>query len=142
MFRLDEGVDTGDILGQVEIMLHRSTTATELYRAVTNAHTILIEKYWKDIAEDTLNMTHQDESRATEWEGRHPEDGELKPEMKIDEAERLVRAVTHPYPGAFYYERGKKITIWKARKTMVKEEGSLGFVGGYLVPEEMEIEDR
>ena len=114
MFRLDEGVDTGDILGQVEIPMEDGITATELYEKVNNAHMELIEKYWNDIIEDSLTVTKQDECVATEWPGRKPEDGKLSHDMTMEEADRLVRAVTHPYPGAFFEEDEKKIIVWSA----------------------------
>ena len=95
MFRLDEGVDTGGILGQVEIMLDQTTNATELYRQVTDAHVRLIGKYWEDLVNDTIAMTPQDNFLATEWPGRHPKDGELQHDMTVKEAERLVLSLIH-----------------------------------------------
>ena len=97
MFRLDDGVDTGDILGQEVIPLRPDITATELYSAVEEAHRKLIGKYWQDLVNDTLVMTKQDDDTATEWPARRPEDGRLKADMTVAFAERLVRAVTHPY---------------------------------------------
>jgi len=33
--------------------------------------------------------------------------------MTPEEVNRLVRATTHPYPGAFYYDKdGVKVIIW------------------------------
>jgi methionyl-tRNA formyltransferase len=140
MFRLDEGVDTGDILGQIEIPLHNKITATELYEKVNQTHIELIEKYWDDIVNDNLTLKKQDDTLATIWEGRKPEDGELNGNMTIDEAERLVRAVTHPYPGAFYYEKEKKVTVWSAEVSDHPQENNLKLKDGYLNFLEYEIE--
>ena len=145
MFRLDEGVDTGDILGQVEIMLDQAVDATELYNRVINAHICLIEEYWEDLVNNTITLMPQDNSKATEWPGRNPKDGRLKPEMTVKEAERLVRAVTHPYPGAFYISGSKKITIWSARiskKPLEEATDSFLCSDGYLIPLDWEIEDE
>ena len=38
LFKLDEGVDTGDIIGQEMIALSETVTATELYERVNQAH--------------------------------------------------------------------------------------------------------
>ena len=135
MFKLDEGVDTGDILGQIVIPLTASITATELYEKVNDAHIALIEKYWNSLVNDTVQLIKQDEKDATEWPGRHPKDGLLSPEMTMKEAERLVRAVTHPYPGAFYFKDGHKVIVWKAKLSEV-EQGNDCFkcADGYLVP--------
>lgn len=135
MFRLDEGIDTGDILGQVEIEIDKNMTATELYAGVEEAHVKLIEKYWKSILDDTIELKEQDERLATEWPGRRPEDGEIYHSMNVVDAERLIRAVTHPYPGAFYYIGNKKIIVWKA-KISHKMESMFSFKckDGYIVP--------
>lgn len=138
MFKLDEGVDTGDIIGQGVIEIDNSTTATELYRKVNKMHVELISKYWHDIVNDRVVLTKQDESIATEWPGRKPEDGELFNSMTIDEADKLVRAVTHPYPGAFYKDGNKVIKIWSAKVDPYK--GEIKLSDGYITPVYYEIE--
>lgn len=138
MFRMDAGVDTGDILGQIEIPLKPGITATELYDCVTKAHTELIEKYWEDIVYDKLSAVKQDESMATEWPGRKPEDGRLSHDMTMEEADRLVRAVTRPYPGAFYETVGKKVIIWSAVVSREASEYGYQLKDGYLVPVDYE----
>lgn len=112
-FKLDEGVDTGLILGQEEIPIQVKETATTLYNKVNIAHETLIKKLYKSLKEDTIAEQKQDESKATYWEGRKPKDGEINAKMTMLEVDRLVRATTKPYPGAFYLVEDKKVTIWK-----------------------------
>ncbi|MBB2183429.1 methionyl-tRNA formyltransferase [Lachnospiraceae bacterium MD1] len=138
MFKLDEGVDTGDIIGQGKIELDDKTTATQLYRKVNEMHIVLISRYWDDIVNDRITLTKQDEAKATEWPGRRPEDGEIFHSMTMDEADKLVRAVTHPYPGAYYKAGDKIIRIWSARTDPVK--GEIKLMDGYLTPIHYEIE--
>lgn len=147
MFKLDEGVDTGDILAQLEIPLDGNITATELYEKVEKAHVQLIRDNWADIINDTIKPIKQDETKATVWEGRKPEDGELSHAMTMEEASRMVRAVTRPYPGAFYIEDGRKVTVWSARTTMQitgNDEGELPpykLADGYLLPIDYETKN-
>lgn len=141
MFKLNEGVDTGEILGQIEIPLSQNTTASELYDEVDKTHIKLIEKYWKEIIEDKLILKKQDEEKATYWEGRKPEDGEITEEMTVEEAERLVRAVTHPYPGAFYIKGKEKIIIWSSQIVENFQERTIKLKNGYLLPTDYEIEN-
>ncbi len=138
MFKLDEGVDTGDIIGQSVIEINENTTATDLYKKVDEMHVELISKYWDDISNDRVVLTKQDESMATEWPGRKPEDGELFSSMTMDEADKLVRAVTHPYPATFYKDGDKVIRIWSARVNV--DEGEIKLSDGYLIPIDYEIE--
>lgn len=102
MFKLDEGMDTGPVLGQVVVPVDADETSTTLYEKVTNAHRTLIQQTYPGIADGTVQMFVQDESKATVWPGRKPSDGRIDPmNMSADEVDRHVRALTHPYPGAF-----------------------------------------
>ncbi|WP_444994310.1 formyltransferase family protein [Aliikangiella sp. IMCC44359] len=114
LIKLNEGVDTGDIIAQAEIALNRKTNATSLYKEVNKAHITLIKNVFHELKSDNVSVTAQDDSIATEWPGRKPEDGLINLNGSIEDAERLVRAVTKPYPGAFYYEGDKKIIVWSA----------------------------
>lgn len=138
MFKLDEGIDTGDIIGQGVIKLDDKTTATELYQKVNDMHITLISKYWVDITNNNIKLIKQNQDEATVWPGRKPEDGEIFNSMTMDEADRLVRAVTRPYPGAFYKDGDKIIRIWSAKTD--KKEGLIKLSDGYLIPIDYEIE--
>ena len=139
MFKMDEGVDTGDIIAQGRIPLHEGITATQLYQLVDQMHVSLMAQCWKELAEGTVTLRPQDESKATIWPGRKPEDGEITSDMTMQEADRMVRAVTHPYPGAFW--RGEKGTlrIWSARVS--KDGGAIRLKDGFLEPIEFDRED-
>jgi len=113
LFKLDEGVDTGPILAAEVLELAHDETATTLYARVADAHRALVRRIWHDLVADRLVPRPQDERMATTWLGRRPEDGQILPTMSLDEVERLVRAVTHPYPGAFWdTEDGRLLRVW------------------------------
>ena len=71
--------------------------------------------------------------------GRKPEDGEVFSWMTMEEADRLVRAVTHPYPGAFYQDDDGLIRIWSAE--ISPEGGPIKLKDGYLIPVDYEFEE-
>lgn len=139
MFKMDEGVDTGDIIAQGRIPLHENITATELYQKVDRMHVTLIGDVWQDLVSGNVTLTPQDHSKATEWPGRKPEDGELFSAMTMVEADRMVRAVTHPYPGAFYRDDRGTIRIWSAKVS--PEAGSIRLADGWLEPIDFEREE-
>ena len=142
MFRLDSGVDTGDIIAQGEIPMDpRTVTATELYARVEEMHVRLVRENWGAIVGGSVRPVRQDGTRATVWPGRRPEDGELLPSMTMEEADRMVRAVTRPYPGAFYLQEGRKVTVWRAAVSRDHAEGALRLADGFLVPLEYEVRD-
>lgn len=112
-FKMDEGVDTGLILRQEQVPIQPTETALTLYNKVNTAHETLIKKLYVDLQNNNVDGKVQDESKATYWEGRKPKDGELLTTMSVIEVDRLVRATTKPYPGAFIIRNDKKVIIWK-----------------------------
>jgi methionyl-tRNA formyltransferase len=132
LFKLDQGVDTGEILDQVELPLGPDTTATDLYHAVDDAHISLIKKVVPQLLSNSVMLRVQDDSLATIWPGRKPEDGEIDLNGSVHDAECLVRAVTHPYPGAFVYRDGKKLVVWKAEVVDAPSDDCIEFEDGYL----------
>lgn len=115
MYKMDTGVDTGPLLAQQEIPMPANCNATTLYRLVEDAHVTLIEQAYPKLARNQIKARPQDDRLASEWPGRKPEDGRIDRSGSVREAERLVRAVTHPYPGAFVEWHGRKMIVWQAR---------------------------
>ena len=114
MFKLDGGVDTGPIVAQERLPLDVREDASSLYKRVNDAHRTLILNSWEGLAAGSLTFRPQDEKLASVWAGRTPEDGRLLPSMSANAADRLIRAVTRPYPGAFIDLRAGRLRIWKA----------------------------
>ena len=140
MFKMDMGIDTGSIIAQMEIPLNKKTTSTTLYNQIVNTHSSLIQKMIKPILEDKIKLSPQDELKATIWQGRKPKDGEINLKGSVYDAEKLIRATTHPYPGAFYYHDGIKHTVWSAKilkdmkiKPDLKTINHIEFEDGILV---------
>lgn len=130
-FKMDEGVDTGDILDQFEILLDSDQTATTLYETVNHAHVKLIKQIWPKLIDDSIVGVKQDETKATYWEGRTPADGELFKTMSIFEADKLVRATTRPYPGAFIkLDEINKLIIWGGSVKPIQAVKVLNFIDG------------
>jgi len=134
LFKLDSGVDTGPIVSQEVLPLSPDIDATELYQRVDEAHVALIRRVLPDLVAKRLSLVAQDDAKATVWPGRKPEDGRIDTNASVAEAERLVRAVTRPYPGAFFVdEDGAKTIVWRAR--VIDEQGdrpTLAFKDGLL----------
>jgi methionyl-tRNA formyltransferase len=113
LFKLDEGVDSGPIIRQTKLEIGPREDATSLYARVDLAHATLVKSVWRDLVEDRLQYQPQDESRASVWTARKPQDGQLVPGMRVADADKLVRAVTHPYPGAFLPTAEGDLLVWR-----------------------------
>lgn len=114
LFKLDGGVDTGPVVAQLRLPLDERETATSLYQRVNDAHRALILKHWEQLTGAGVTFTPQDDSQATEWAGRTPDQGRLDAAMTVMEADRLIRAVTRPYPGAFMDLDSRRLRVWSA----------------------------
>jgi methionyl-tRNA formyltransferase len=58
--------------------------------------------------------TPQDHSQASEFPRRRPEDGAIDWNQPAHKIRDFIRAVAHPYPGAFTTLNGTKLVVWKA----------------------------
>jgi methionyl-tRNA formyltransferase len=120
MFELKPEVDSGDIMASESFDVAPDETATTLYEKARHAHVALIRKTWPDLTEGTLRGHPQDETKATHWPQRRPEDGEITEQMSLEDIAKLVRATTHPYPGAFLVSDEKKCIIWSGQITKIE----------------------
>lgn len=113
MFQLDGGVDTGPIIAQQVVPIAAAETATTLYEKVNDAHRLLMRNAWPLVIGGEVQRAQQDEALATEWAGRRPQDGRVTGDMSVLEVDRLVRATTRPYPGAFVdTASGARMRLW------------------------------
>jgi len=109
-----EKADAGDIVAQKRVTIDRLDTALTLYRKLTRAARDLMEEIYPAIKAGTAPRVPQDNRLATKFGGRRPEDGKIEWDKPAAAIYNLVRAVTHPYPGAFTFHRGRKLFVWWA----------------------------
>jgi methionyl-tRNA formyltransferase len=115
LFQLDDGVDSGPIIAQQVLSLAPNETATSLYARAKQSHTQLIRDVLPQLLRGHVVACPQDHQLASYWPQRKPADGEIHVHMGVHEVDRLVRGVTHPYPGAFFDEpnqSSRRIRIW------------------------------
>jgi methionyl-tRNA formyltransferase len=110
-----EKADRGDIVAQKRIPIAEDDTALSLHRKATEAARQLMRETYPLLASGRAQRIAQDQGRASYFGGRKPEDGEIdwsRPARRIYD---LVRAVTHPYPGAFTWRGERRLFVWWAR---------------------------
>lgn len=128
LFKLDEGMDSGDILGQQEYVIEDTDYAKDVENKLLIALKKLSHKVLKEIIEGTLVPRKQNDDEATYLLIRRPEDGLIDWKEPINDIHRLVRAVSHPYPGAFgMYDGVHQIKIWHA--DIVENRNIIGIPG-------------
>jgi methionyl-tRNA formyltransferase len=106
--------DAGDIVDQKTVPIGPADTALDVFRKAVPAARRLLERQLEALTRGAAPRKKQDESQATCFGGRKPEDGHIDWTMDAERIYNLVRAVTHPYPGAFTTIDGKKLFVWRA----------------------------
>jgi methionyl-tRNA formyltransferase len=114
LFRLSEGVDDGPIVGQRAIPVAPNETAPQVYEKICTATIELVLDAYDRASQGELNAIDQEPDKASYASARTPNDGAIDWNSTTLGIYNQVRALTFPYPGAYTFHKGKKLTIWKA----------------------------
>jgi len=107
--------DTGDIVAQRAVPIADEDTALTLNRKLGAAAHALLRETFPRLVAGTAPRIPQDHTRASYFGGRRPEDGRMVWSQTARQLYNLVRAVTHPYPGAFTWWREQQLFVWRAQ---------------------------
>lgn len=118
-FYLEKGVDEGDIIAQSSFEIDSTDTIKEVLLKAEEASLNIIKMHVPKILNETSTRTIQDNSKATYFPKRSPEDGEINWNWDSEKINCFIKAQTHPYPGAFTIIDNKKVVIWDALVTNV-----------------------
>lgn len=113
-FQLDRGADSGPILEQIPIDLDRNEYPLTLIEKIKSTINVALDELLPKLKEGKMNPKPQDHSKATYLGVRREEDGCIQWKASAEDVHRLIRASSHPYPGAYSFVNGEKITIYSA----------------------------
>ncbi|NBX36894.1 MAG: bifunctional UDP-4-amino-4-deoxy-L-arabinose formyltransferase/UDP-glucuronic acid oxidase ArnA [Planctomycetes bacterium] len=108
--------DAGDIIAQRSIAIGPDETAWELTQRICTESAQLLAETIPLLVAGTAPRRAQDESQATVMGPRTPADGEIDWTRSTEQICNLVRAVSHPWPGAFTFAGTRKLMVWKVRR--------------------------
>jgi len=133
-----EKPDAGRIVDQMAVPILPDDRAVDVFRKVTVAAEIVLDRSLPALLAGTAKLTVQDLSRGGYFRGRKTDDGRIDWSKGAREIHDLVRAVAPPYPGAFTLLDGVRVRILATR--VLEERGGeaparLAVQGSYLVAE-------
>ena len=108
-------VDEGRIVDQEPVPIGPDDTAHDVFKKMIPAARTVLKRSLPAILGGDAQGREQDESLATYFGRRRPEDGQIDWSKPARDVYNLVRALTHPFPGAFTFINGKKLFIWGAK---------------------------
>ena len=113
--QMDAGLDTGDILLQTETEIREGETAVQLMPRLAEIGAQLLSDTLRNL--ETITPQKQNEVDATLAPIMKKEDGLISWMLDAKEITNRVRGF-QPFPTAFSYLGGKKVTLWKCEEVM------------------------
>ncbi len=112
---VDEGIDTGDIIAQELYDITMEDTAATVLEKTLKLFPSMLVNALDEIEKGTVKRHTQDIFKGCYYTRRYPRDGKIVwKEMTAVQVYNLVRSLVKPYPGAFFFHRGKKIIVNRA----------------------------
>lgn len=112
LHRMELKPDKGGIVAQKAVAIDSGDTAFTLFRKLTGAAVELISEVYPLMRAGEFPEIEQDHAGSSYFGGRRPVDGLIDWNRGAVEIYNLIRAVTHPYPGAFTRRDGRTLFIW------------------------------
>jgi methionyl-tRNA formyltransferase len=113
-FLMNDRADAGPILAQEPFEVSDSDYAADVTRKLETAMDAALDRWLPRLKGGEWKAVPQDESKATYYGKRAPEDGAIHWDWPAKKIHALIRAASRPYPGAFTFVEGRKLTVWKA----------------------------
>jgi len=105
--------DAGDVIAQEPLDIHPDDTALTLYGRMVKVGVDLLQQWYPAVLAGTAPRHPQDHARATVVGRRRPEDGRVAWTWPARRIGNMIRAVTHPYPGAFVGDGERRLYLWE-----------------------------
>lgn len=136
--RMDDTLDSGDILVQRSLPIGPESTGTELVLAGLDLIPGVLEEALGAIESGTAQWRPQNNADRTYFHKRSERDSRIEWQWDAVDLERFVRALSEPYPRAFSYYRGERVEILSATLSRARYGGTPGRVvvvedGGVVV---------
>jgi len=132
IMRMDPGIDTGPVLGQISIPISHEDNAGSLAVKLSELGADLLMETLPAYLSGELVSTPQDDSLATYAPMIKKEDGLLDFSAPAINLDRKIRAF-NPWPGAFTYWNNQVLKIHRAHPVVVPSEP----VGKYIIHQEL-----
>lgn len=128
LFRMEEGMDTGDIVAVRSLAIDPDESAGELTQRLTVLARELLPHALEDVVRGRAASVPQDPSNVTYAPLLKKADGRIDWQLSAGEVRNRIRALD-PWPGAFTFWKGKRLRLWEA---CVESEDSSGTPGEVL----------
>ncbi len=113
-FKMNERADAGPILAQEPFPVTKADYSADVERKLEAAMVAALDRWLPKLKTGVWDAVPQDDSKATYYGKRTPEDGAIRWDEPAEKIQALIRAASHPYPGAFTFLDDCKLIVWRA----------------------------
>ena len=114
-FYMKTKADTGDIISKKIIKIKDNFDSNLVYKELVKVGKKQIRGILSRIRFKKLRSNPQKKTKSNYWRRRSELDGKIDWRMDAENINNLVKALTKPYPGAYFLIREKKIRVWKSK---------------------------
>lgn len=126
-FLMGKGADDGPIFVQELFEIEDEDDASSVEKKIEVAIFKALDNWLPRLKQGLWEPMPQDESLATWYGKRSPQDGWINWNDSANYIDRLIKASTKPHPGAYTYFKEHKLIIWKSEiETHLKIKGVVG----------------
>ncbi len=112
---IEKKFDAGEIVDREKVAFGPDEYVGDIQPRVSAAAVRVLERSLPSLLAGAPRLEKQDESKASYFGKRTPEDGRIDFSKSAREVFNLVRGVSRPFPGAFAEIGGRRYTIWRAK---------------------------
>jgi UDP-4-amino-4-deoxy-L-arabinose formyltransferase/UDP-glucuronic acid dehydrogenase (UDP-4-keto-hexauronic acid decarboxylating) len=112
-YQITKSADSGPVYAQEKLEIEKTDYAQDVLRKMLGVYKRVAIQGIRAVI-DHKTSQDQDESKASYCAKRTPEDGLVDFHANVQAVYNMVRALTDPFPGAFTFYKGVKVTITKA----------------------------
>jgi len=113
-FQMNAGADAGPILMQEPFAVDAADYASDVTEKLETAIDAALDRWLPRLKRGEWKAAPQAEDRATFYGKRNPEDGLIDWNWPAKRIHALIRATSHPYPGAYTFVDSRKCIVWRA----------------------------
>lgn len=139
-FLMGDGTDDGPIFIQVPFHVSSNDDALSVENKIENSVKLALDLWLPELKKGVWNPIPQNDYDSSYYGKRAPEDGLIDWKCSAYEIDRLIKATTHPHPGAYTYFLLKRVKIWSSEiEKNLKIKGVAGRIlkidnlKGYLI---------
>lgn len=134
LFRINENeVDSGDIYLQESVDIEFNETINDIYLKIVNATISICIRFIDSCIKNEVFFYKQIEDDATYTCKRSPQDGKIDWNKSSIEIYNLIRALCHPYPGAFCTFENEIYHIREAKLGKNNSKKYAGIIPGKVI---------